>query len=156
MTVSTWALYLHILGAFVFVAGIAVAAVAHANALRCKSAAEIAALLGAARTGALMAVAGSLVVLGFGLWLVDLRARSFSEAWIQWALGLFLAALVLGALGGQRAKHARVLAERVRDADDDDIARLQQLLRDPVSMTLNYVATGIVLVVLALMIWKPS
>jgi hypothetical protein len=58
-----------------------------------------------------------MLVLAFGIWLVDLGGRSFGEAWIAGALTLFALALVLGALGGRRPRKARLLAGRLgRDA----------------------------------------
>jgi hypothetical protein len=91
------ALFLHLLGALRFVAGIIVAGVAHGAARRRHRASEVALLIGLARTGAFLVVAGAALVLAFGLWLVDLRGHSLGERWIAGALTLFALALVLGA-----------------------------------------------------------
>jgi len=60
--------------------------------------------------GALLFVAvGAVDVLGFGLWLVDIKGVGYDAGWIQAALGLYALALILGA-AGQHASAAAVLA----------------------------------------------
>jgi len=50
--------------------------------------------------GALLFVAvGAVDVLGFGLWLVDIKGVGYDAGWIQAALGLYALALILGAAG---------------------------------------------------------
>ena len=66
------------------------------------------------------------------------------------ALGLVLLGAVLGGLGGQRPKRARLLAERGADATE-----LRRLLDDRLSLWLNAAAGSAYLAVLALMVWKP-
>ena len=149
------ALFLHILSAFIFFAGVAVAAIGVEVARRRRRPAEIAALLRVARAGVPLVAVGVLSGLAFGLWLVDLSGRSLTEAWIALTLVLYLAAAVLGVLGGRRAKGARLLATRLayeREASGD----LQRLLDDRVARLLNYLAAVAVVAILALMIWKPG
>jgi hypothetical protein len=83
------ALFFHILGALLFVAGVVTAGVAFEAARRRHQPAEIALLLGLTRVGVLLVVVGALDVLGFGLWLVhrplgpppcSLRAVSFAHS----------------------------------------------------------------------------
>src|SRR6266540_923926 len=64
-----FALFFHLLGALVFVAGIVVAGVVFEAARRRDDPAEIALLLGLARVGVVMVLAGATLVLAFGLWL---------------------------------------------------------------------------------------
>jgi uncharacterized membrane protein len=110
------ALFFHLLGAFVFVAGIVVAGVAHATARRCRHPNEIALLLGLARVAVLLVGLGAAVVLAFGLWLVDLSGHSLGEPWLVAALALFAAALALGAAGGRKPPQARRLAARLTES----------------------------------------
>ena len=67
------------------------------------------------------------------------------------ALGLVVLGAILGALGGQRPKRARLMAQRGGDAGPE----LRRLLDDPLSLWLNAAAAGAYLAVLALMVWKP-
>ncbi len=150
------ALFLHILGALLFAGGVAVAAVALRAARRRSDPAEIALLLGLARAGVLLVVCGGLAVLGFGLWLVTLSEFDFDDGWIDAALGLFVLANALGAIGGRRPKRARLraaqLAREGRPADSE----LRRLLDDPVSLAVNYLAGAVVVAILGLMVWKPG
>jgi uncharacterized membrane protein len=104
-----------------------------------------------------MAVAGATVsVLGFGLWLVDLQGRRLSDAWISWAIGLLLVAMVAGIVGGQRPKKARLLAQRLSGPGGAGTEELRRLLDDRASAVLNYLAAGCILVILFLMVFKPQ
>jgi uncharacterized membrane protein len=71
------ALFLHVLGAIIFFAGMTVAGLAWESARRRQDPREAAALLRLARSGALLVGSGTAVVLFAGLWLVDLR----DEGW---------------------------------------------------------------------------
>ncbi|MEX1357230.1 MAG: DUF2269 family protein [Gaiellaceae bacterium] len=148
------ALFLHLLGVVLFFSGTAVAAVALAAARRRVRAGEIALLLRLTRWGVLLVGGGAVLLLGFGFWLVELTRWTLGDAWLGWALALFVVAAVLGALGGRRPKRARLLAEQL-PAEVDAPEELRRLLRDPVSDLLNWGAAVAAFAVLALMVWKP-
>ena len=150
------ALFLHLVGAFLFVGGVVVAAVAHAKARRHEHPHEIALLLGLARTGVLLVAAGAAVVFVFGLWLVDAGGHSLGEPWLVTALALFALAVVLGAAGGRRPRQARVLAESLARSDEPATPELRRLLADRASTAANYVAALAVVVILGLMVWQPG
>lgn len=155
MTDLEVALFFHILGVLLFVAGIVVAGVAFEIARRREQPAEISLLLGMTRTGALLVVAGGLLLLAFGLWLVHLERLSYGTGWIQAAIGLYVVALLLGGIGGQRPKQARRLATRLAADRRPATEELRALLDDPFSLAANYVSAVLVLVILALMVFKP-
>jgi uncharacterized membrane protein len=97
-----------------------------------------------------------LVVLGFGLWLVPLSGFDYGAGWVDAAIALYIVALVLGGLGGQRPKQARRLASRLADEDVPTAsAELRALLADRSSLLANYAAAVAVLAILALMVFKP-
>ena len=152
---SDLVLFLHILGAMAFVSGVVVAGVAFESARRREDPAEISLLLGLSRIGALLVVAGGAAILVFGLWLVGLKDFGFGDGWISAALALFLVALALGAVGGQRPKRARLLATKLAAEKQPISAELRRLLDDRSSPRLNYLAGAIVVVILALMVFKP-
>src|SRR5215216_5033126 len=133
MTTVDVALFFHLLGALAFVAGIVVAGVAFEAARRRQHPGEIALLLGLTRVGVLLVVAGALLVLAFGLWLVDLEGVGYDAGWIQAAIGLYIVALALGGIGGQRPKQARRLASRLADAEEPATPQLRALLDDRLS-----------------------
>jgi uncharacterized membrane protein len=149
------ALFLHLLGALLFVAGIVLAGVAFEAARRRERPAEVALLLGLTRIGVLLVAAGGLLLLGFGLWLVELEGFGFGAGWFQAAIALFAVALVLGGLGGRRPTQARLLAARLAGEGAPASAELRTLLDDPVSLAVNYASAAIVLAILALMVFKP-
>ncbi|MGD9695033.1 MAG: DUF2269 family protein [Thermoleophilia bacterium] len=149
------ALFLHLLGVVAMLSGIVVAAVAHGAARRRSTAAEVAALLGAARTGVLLAGPGALVVVGSGAWLVDLLGIGYGAGWLSAALALLAAALVLGALGGRAPKRARLLAEQHAAARQPVSPQLRALLDDRPSRLLNHASALLMIGVLALMVFKP-
>ncbi len=149
------ALFFHLLGALLFVAGIVLAGVAFEAARRRREAAEIALLLSLTRIGVVMVAAGALLLLGFGLWLVHLGHFGYGAGWVDAAIALYVVALVLGGLGGQRPKQARRLASKLAADGEPAGAELRKLLDDPVSRIENYGSLLLVLAILVLMVFKP-
>lgn len=153
-TTYNLALVLHILAALMFVSGIVLAGAGFEVARRRTRPAEIALLLSLTRIGVLLVAIGGLLLPVFGLWMVHLGHWDLGSGWIEWALGLYVVALVLGGLGGQRPKQARKLAGQL-SADgapvNDDLRRL---LNDRVSLAENYASLAVVLGILVLMVFK--
>lgn len=149
------ALFLHLLGALLLVAGIAVAGLAFEAARRRAAPAEIAALLGLARSGAVLVGAGGVMLPVFGLWLVHLGGFGLGAAWIVVSLVLYVVAMALGAAGGQRPKRARLLAGDLARAGREATPELRALLDDPRSRAVNYASLALVIAIVALMVFKP-
>jgi uncharacterized membrane protein len=150
-TAENWALFFHLLGAFLLVAGVSIAGVAFEAARRQQSVAGIALLLGLARIGVLFVAAGSMLVLAFGLWLVHLEQIGYGAAWVDAALGLFGVMALLGAIGGQRPKRARRLAEAGADS-----AAVRRLLDDRLTLGTNYLSAVLAIAIVVLMVFKPG
>ncbi len=149
------ALFFHLLGALLFVAGIVLAGVAFEAARRHERPAEIALVLGLARIGVLMVGVGGALLLVFGLWLVHLGHFSLTAGWVDAAIALYFVVLALGGLGGQRPKQARLLATRLAAEHAAASGELRALLDDRLSRGANYVSLLLVLAILALMVFKP-
>ncbi len=150
------ALFLHIAGALLFVSGAVVAGVAFEAARRRKETGEIALLLGLTRSGVALVGIGALLILVCGLWLVGLEDDvGYGSAWVDAALALFLLAMALGGIGGQRPKQARLLATELDREGRPATPELRALLDDPLSRAANYATAGIVVAILALMVFKP-
>ena len=155
MTSYDWALLLHVLGVVGFFSGMAIATAAQLGAWRRDRAGEVAAVLALARVGALVLGGGLVLVVASGLWLVDETHWSLEDGWITVALLLLLASLLLGAVGGRKAKQARRLAEA--QAPEATVAPLvQTLLRDRAALAANLLAAAAPLGILVLMIWRPE
>lgn len=152
---SDLALFFHILGVLLFVSGIVVAGVAFESARRRAQPAEISLLLGLSRIGVVLVAVGGVILLGFGLWLVDLEGFDFGEGWVSAALALFVVSLVLGAAAGQRPKQARRLATKLTEEGRPVSPELRVLLDDPRSLAANYLSAAIVIAILVLMVFKP-
>jgi uncharacterized membrane protein len=149
-------LFLHIAGVLLFVAGIAVAGVGFEAARRRERPAEIALLLGMTRSGVALVGLGALLLLGCGLWLVGLEGDvGYGTGWVDAALALFVVAMLIGGLAGQRPKQARLLATRLAEEGAPTSPELRALLDDPLSRAANYASAALVLAILALMVFKP-
>jgi uncharacterized membrane protein len=150
-----WALFLHLVGAIHFFAGLAVAAVGQSAARRRTRPSEIGVLLRSSRWGVLMVGLGALLVVVSGLWLLDLTVYDL-DGWVLASLALLVFAFIAGAAGGQAPKRARHLAEELARADDRPREELHALLHDRRADALNWAAAAAAISVLVLMVWKPG
>ena len=151
-----WLLFLHMTGAFLFLGAAVVALVFNITALRREKPSEIALLLRlTARTTPAFGIGGLLLIV-FGLWLVDDAGYGFGDAWIVAALVLFVLSNIFGAVGGGRGKPAMELAERLAAEGDQPSAELKTHLRDPLVLFFDWGAAVLGFAVLVLMIWKPG
>jgi uncharacterized membrane protein len=148
------ALFFHLLGAFVFVAGFVLTGVAFERARRRSDPTEIALLLGLGRAGVMLVGVGGLLILVFGLWLVHLGHWGYGAGWVDAAILLYVIALALGGIGGQHPKQARQLAVRLGAQGEPISDELRTLLDDRVSRLANYGSAVIVLAILAIMVFK--
>jgi uncharacterized membrane protein len=151
-----WALFFHLVAAFVLVGGVLLAGVAFELARRRSRPSDVALLLGVARVGVAFVGLGAPPVLAFGLWLVHLGRFGYGAGWVDASLGLFAAVTVVGALGGQRPKRARKLSARLAEAGEEESPELRALLDDPTAIALNYLAAALLVAIVALMVFKPG
>jgi len=156
MELSHWLLFLHLLGAFAFFAGAAVAGTLQLAAIRRDRPSEVAALLRPARVGVALVGLGSLLTLGFGIGLAEHEGYGLSPAWIQAAIALWVAAMALGAVGGRTARHARNLAERLAAEDDRPSSELHALVAARGPLWASYASSLLLLAIVVLMVWKPA
>ena len=156
MSKDDWLLFLHITGAFLLVAGAVSAGTLTLLSRRRTRPSEIAALLGLVRISEPLIYAGVLLTLVFGIWLVHDSGHGFGEAWVIAALMLWVVANALGGIGGKREQATRELATRLAGEGDNETPELRARLTDPVSLALNFGSGLVILVILALMIWKPG
>ena len=150
-----WAVFLHLAGAILFFAGLAVAAVGQLCARRRRRPSEVAVLLATGRWGVVLVGLGTLVLLIGGFWLLDLTSYG-GDGWVLAALGLFFFAVIAGAIGGQAPKRARQLAEQLARERDEPSPELDRLLRSATADALNWAAAAASVAILVLMVWKPG
>ncbi len=149
------AMFLHLLGALLFAAGIVLVGTVFEAARRRTRASEVALLLGLARVAVPIVGLGALLAGVFGLWLVHLGHWGYGSGWVDAAIVLYLVALALGAVGGRRPRQARLLAAELAGRDEPISDELRALLDDPVSLAANYVSGVVVLAIVVLMVFKP-
>ncbi len=149
-------LFFHLLGAVCFFAGGAVAGTLQIGALRRERPSEILTLLRLTRIGVLLVLVGAVLTLAFGIALAHHLGYGLTPAWIRAALGLWLASIAVGAVGGRTARHARYRAEELAAAGDRPDAELQALVAHRPSLVLSWISSLLLLAILALMVWQPS
>ena len=156
VAVTNWLLFFHLLGAFALFAGAAVAGTLQLAAIRKERPSEILTLLRLTRVGVALVGVGALLTLFFGIGLAQHLDFGFSPAWIQASLGLWVAAMAVGGIGGRTARHARHLAERLVADGDRPSEELRGLVAHRPSLWASYASSLMILAIVVLMVWKPS
>ncbi len=154
-TAYNLALFFHLIGALLFVAGVVLAGAGFEVARRREQPAEIAVLLGLARIGVLLVALGTLLIAAFGLWMVHLGHWGYGSGWVDASIGLFVVALALGGVGGQSPKQARRLATKLAERNAPVNDELRALLEDSLSLAENYGSLLLIVVIVAFMVFKP-
>ncbi len=116
--VYDWLLLLHVLGAMLWLGGLAALAVFGGLVVRSGDSATVARFVRSLRVvGPVLLAPAASAVLAFGAWMVaDSPAWTVSQTWIRLALGLLAAAVLVGVVFLSRVGRA---AERAVDAGDD-------------------------------------
>ena len=153
---TNWLLFLHLLGAFSFFAGAAVAGTLQLAAIRRERPSEILMLLRLTRVGVVLVGIGALFTLVFGIALAEHIGYGLSPGWIQAALGLWVAAMAVGGIGGRTARHARHLAERLVADGDRPSEELRALVAHRPSLWASYLSSAMIVAIVVLMVWKPG
>jgi uncharacterized membrane protein len=148
-------LFLHLVGAFLFVGGGLVAAVLRLAAIRPDRPSHVALLLRAVRPAVPLIALGLVLVLVFGFWLADRYGYDLGATWLTLTFVLLGWAVVVGGLAGRQDRHTRELAERLAREGDERSAELSERLRDPVNLALNGSLLVATVGILALMVWRP-
>jgi uncharacterized membrane protein len=151
-----WLLFLHMTGAFLLVGGGVVAGALNISALRRDRPSEILLLFGLIRIAVAAIIVGSILVLVFGLWLVDEAGYGFGDGWVIAAIVLLIAGNALGGYAGSRDARTAKLAQELVAAGDAPSRELQARVRDPIVFVGNYGSGLILIALLAIMIWKPG
>ena len=150
-----WLLFLHLTGAFLFVAGAVAAALLRVAAMRRKRPSEAALLLRTARLAIPIVGAGLVLVLVFGFWLAARLDLDLGSTWLVATFALIGWVLVVGGVAGRQDRHTRELAERLAAAENAPNVELHRRLRDPANLALNGSLLLATIAIVALMVWKP-
>lgn len=158
---TTPILYMHILCAFIMFAGsfgatlLRYAAMKHPD-----SPVKVAALLGVVRPVVPVVVISMLLTIAFGLWLAGYEKEHYHQAWLIATYILVTYILVVGAVAGKRDRLTRELAEQLADVEHSkttsSLEDLKKQLNDPVAWGLNLSMVASIIVILALMVFRPG
>jgi uncharacterized membrane protein len=151
-----WLIAVHITGAFFVLGGSVAAGAFGVLALRSRRPSEIALFLGLARLAVPFVIAGAVITLVFGLWLVHCQHLSYGRFWIVASIILLVASSIAGQRGGKRDAGTRRLAVELAAGGDTENEDLRPRLRDPATLALTWGAGAAVVAILVLMIWKPG
>jgi uncharacterized membrane protein len=151
-----WLLLAHLLSAFTFVSGAVAAGVLQIAAIRAERPGDVALLLRLVRVPVALVTLGALATLAFGFALVHQLSLPNSLLWIRLAFLFWILSMVLGGIGGRRARHAREYADRMAGGDDLPEAELRRLVADPLSVALSTASFAVVLGIIVLMVWRPT
>ena len=149
-----WALFLHLVGVLVFVAG-AIAVTALRLLAIGRRPSESALLLRAVRPLVPLVGVGLVWTVAAGAWLAHELGFSYGSSWLRWTYVLIVWLLVVGAVAGRLDRRTRELAEHVAATGDEPSPELARCLRDPVALTLDASMLVATLTIVALMVWKP-
>lgn len=156
MSTYQWLLVFHVTGAFLLLGGGAFAASFNLMALGRDRPSDIVLLYGLIRIAVVAISIGTLLAFVFGLWLVHEAGYGYGDGWVVAAIVTLIAANALGGAGGRRDEKTAKLARELAASGDEPSAELRARVRDPISLALSYGSGLLLVLVLALMIWKPG
>ena len=156
MSTYQWLLVFHVTGAFLLLGGGAFAASLNLMALGRDRPSDIVLLFGLIRIAVVAITLGTLLAFVFGLWLVHEAGYGYGDGWVVAAIVALIAANALGGAGGRRDEKTARLARERAAAGDEPSAELRARVHDPISLALSYGSGLLLVLVLALMIWKPG
>jgi uncharacterized membrane protein len=121
----------------------------------------VAALLGIVRPLVPVVVGSMLLTILFGLWLASYESEELTEAWLIAAYILVGYILIIGAVAGKEDRLTRELAEKLSTAgsekdQEDSLRTLRLRLRDTRVWSLNLSMLTAMIVVIALMVFRPK
>ena len=142
--------------AFGFVSAVVLAGVLQWAAIRRDRPSEIVILLRLIRPAVAVVAFSAVGTLGFGLALAHRLGVSDSALWLRAAVALWLVSMILGGVGGRRARHTRYLAESLAASGDAPSAELRRALTNPLTSALNAISFIALVGILVLMVWQPT
>lgn len=150
-----WLLFLHLAGAFLFVAGAIMASIARVTAMRQRRPGDVAHVMRGARPAVPLIAIGLATTIVMGFWLTRRLGIDFGATWLSATFALIGWVLVVGGIAGRQDRETRELAERLAEEGDEPSAELAARLRDPLNLALNASLAVATIAIVALMVWKP-
>ena len=148
------ALYIHLLGVVLFIAGSIGLAVLRHSAVGREKTVEIYTLLSLCRPLAALVGTGFVILLCGGIWLANIE-DSWSEVWLMMSLCFVIYMLIVGAFAGRRDRKTREMCFLQLSQDRPDNELIEKL-KDPLNYGLNMSMIAAITVVFSLMIFRPN
>ena len=152
---TEWLLFLHLAGAFLFVAGAIVAGTLRIAAMRRGRPSEIALLMRAVRPAIPLIASGLVLALVFGFLLANHLGIDLGSTWLTATFVLLGWTVVVGGVAGRQDRHTRELAEQLAAKGNAASSDLNRRLRNPLNLALNASLLVATVAIVALMVWKP-
>jgi uncharacterized membrane protein len=151
-------LFLHLLSAFLLVAGAGISTSLGIASTKTKSTKLLAGFSGlSAKAEYFVTVPGAIGAIVFGTWLAHYVGYDYGDAWLVSAYILFVIALGIGS--GILGRHARRVARKARDLVEQgttESGELQAEAAAPLIALLGMVEIAIVIAFIYLMVAKPG
>jgi uncharacterized membrane protein len=149
-----WMLAFHLLSAFSVGAALVLYSVLVFAGRRMTTLAETRALFRLAPLGTILIIAGSALVLLFGV-ILALDSDTF-EIWDGWIIAGIILWAALAAVGQRTGTYYQAVDKLAQQSDAGTEAEVLSRLRASTGVTLHFVTVGIFLLILLDMIFKPG
>jgi hypothetical protein len=149
-----WMLAFHLLSAFAVGAALVLYSVLVFAGRRMTTLAETRALFRLGPLGTILIIAGSALVLVFGV-ILALDSDTF-EIWDGWIIAAIILWAALGAVGQRTGTYYQAVDKLAQQSDAGTEAEVLSRLRASTGVTLHFVTVGIFLLLLLDMIFKPG
>lgn len=152
MSFEDWLLALHLLSAFALVGAITLFSIAVFTVQRTDSVDRILALAPVMMLGNVSVAIGTLGTLLFGVWLAI--AVDAYQVWDLWVILAIVGWAIAAGFGGKAGKLAGEGFKQIKGQAGEDATVGD--LRDPRIARFHWLSTGVTLLILVDMIWKPG
>ena len=153
---------MHILCAFIMFAGSLGATLLRFAAMKHPdNPNNVAVILGVIRPVVPVVVISMLLTIAFGLWLAGYEKEHFHQPWLIATYILVTYILIVGGVAGKRDRLTREFAEGLatdveKSKTPTAMAELKEKLVDPVAWILNLSMLASIVVIIALMVFRPG
>ncbi len=154
MRIEQIGLFFHLIGVFLFVSGSFSIYFLRLYSITLTKPSQISTILMVCRYLVPVVAIGLILTISFGLWLTHME-NYWKKSWIIGTYVLVGYMLIIGGYAGGKDKKTRILAGTQVDNDIADELLIKSL-RDPFNNTLNTSMIVAIILVVALMVFKPG
>jgi uncharacterized membrane protein len=154
---NDWILALHLLAAFALVGAEVMFSIQIASLWRTESTARVTSFMTLSRVATAMVIAGTLGTIVFGVWLaISIDGYELWDGWIIAAIVLWVIASELGRRAGNEYASAATRAGELAAGGTESSPEVAAAFGASRGFWLHIATSGVILVILIIMIWKPG